>query len=167
MGFGRYIARKILWYLAALLVALLLNYFLPRLIPGNPVDALVSKMAQGGAGSEAMQTIHAQYIKEFGLDKPEWQQFLIYLKNLVTGDLGTSFGQYPRPVNDLIAESLPWSVALQLPAIIVGWLVGNLLGAIAAFKGGWFDRSAFVGSLFLSSMPYYCLAILLLFGLAV
>ncbi|MGJ6979390.1 ABC transporter permease [Aestuariimicrobium soli] len=167
MGFGRYLIRKLLWYVAALFVALLLNYFLPRLIPGNPVDALVGRLAQGGAGSEQLQQVYTQYVKEFGLDKPWWQQFLLYLQNLVQGDLGTSFSQYPAPVKGLISEALPWSIAIQLPAIIVGWVVGNLLGAVAAFKGGWFDRGAFVGSLFLSSMPYYCLAILLLFGLAV
>jgi peptide/nickel transport system permease protein len=70
-------------------------------------------------------------------------------------------------VSALIAQALPWSIALQLPAIIVGWTLGNLLGAVAAYRGGWFDRGAFLGSLFISSMPYYCLAILLVFGLAV
>lgn len=167
MGLGRYLLRKALWYIAALFVALLLNFLLPRLIPGNPVDALVGKLAQGGAGSEQLQTIYEHYVKEFGLDKPMWEQFLVYLKNTFTGNLGTSFMQYPASVNTLIGEALPWSLAIQLPAVIIGWLVGNLLGAVAAFKGGWFDRGAFVGSLFLSSMPYYCLAILLLFGFAV
>jgi peptide/nickel transport system permease protein len=167
MGLGRYLLRKALWYVAALFVALLLNFLLPRLIPGNPVDALVGKLAQGGAGSDQLQTIYEHYVKEFGLDKPMWEQFLVYLKNTFTGNLGTSFMQYPASVNKLIGDALPWSLAIQLPAVIIGWLVGNLLGAVAAFKGGWFDRGAFVGSLFLSSMPYYCLAILLLFGFAV
>jgi len=67
----------------------------------------------------------------------------------------------------LVGQALPWSILLQLPAILVGWTLGNLLGALAAFKGGWFDRGAFVGSLLFSSMPYYCLAILLLYGFAV
>ncbi len=62
-----------------------------------------------------------------------------------------------------MAAALPWSIAIQLPAIIVGWVVGNILGALAAFKGGGFDRGAFVSTLFLSSMPYFCLAILLQF----
>ena len=102
-------------------------------------------------------------MREFGLDKPQWQQFFIYLGNLLQGDLGTSFGQYPASVNSLIAAALPWSLVLQIPAILIGWIVGNALGAIAAFKGGWFDRGAFLGSLFLTSIPYYCLAILLLY----
>jgi peptide/nickel transport system permease protein len=102
-------------------------------------------------------------MKEFGLDKPAWQQFVGYLNNLLHGNLGTSFGQYPASVNKLIGDALPWSIAIQLPAIIIGWIVGNAIGAIAAYKAGWFDRGAFLSSLFLSSMPYYCLAILLLY----
>ena len=62
-----------------------------------------------------------------------------------------------------ISQALPWSIAIQLPAIIIGWIVGNLLGALAAFKGGWLDRGAFIGSLFLSSVPPFALAIILLF----
>ncbi|MCL6568874.1 MAG: ABC transporter permease, partial [Meiothermus silvanus] len=69
----------------------------------------------------------------------------------------------PARVNDLIAASLPWTIALQLPAILVGWILGNLLGVLAAYKGGAFDRWAFVGSLVLSNLPYYCLAVLLLY----
>jgi peptide/nickel transport system permease protein len=70
-------------------------------------------------------------------------------------------------VNSLVAQSLPWSIAIQLPAILIGWIVGNLLGAVAAYRGGWFDRGAFVGSLFASAIPYYCLAIVLLYVVAV
>jgi peptide/nickel transport system permease protein len=70
-------------------------------------------------------------------------------------------------VRGLIADALPWTIALQLPAILIGWIIGNALGAIVAYKGGWFDRGAFLSSLFLSSVPYYCLAILLLYLFAV
>jgi ABC-type dipeptide/oligopeptide/nickel transport system permease component len=73
----------------------------------------------------------------------------------------------PRAVSDLIGQALPWTLALQLPAILVGWTLGNILGAVAAYRGGWFDRGAFLGSLALSSTPYYCVAILLVYALAV
>ncbi len=168
MALARYFGRKALWSLGALVIALLLNFYLPRLIPGNPVDAIVGQLARGGgAGGDQLKQIHENYMQQFGLDKPLWQQFFVYLGNLIHGNLGTSFGQYPASVNGLIAQSLPWSVAIQLPAILIGWLVGNAIGAIAAYKAGWFDRGAFLSSLFLSSMPYYCLAILLLYGVGV
>jgi peptide/nickel transport system permease protein len=149
-------------------VALMLNFLLPRLIPGNPVDAIVGQIAAGGGtGGQQLQQIHEHFMQEFGLNKPLWQQFLIYIGNLLHGDFGTSFGQYPASVGHLISQALPWSLAIQLPAIIVGWVVGNMLGALAAFKGGWFDRGAFVGSLFFSSIPPFALAIILLFVVAV
>jgi peptide/nickel transport system permease protein len=164
MAFARYLGRKSVWYLAVLLVALMLNFLLPRLIPGNPVDAIIANMTRGGGSSgEAARQTYENYMREFGLDKPLWQQFLTYVGNLFRGDLGTSFAQYPASVNSLVGQALPWSLVLQIPAILIGWIAGNALGAIAAFKGGWFDRGAFLSSLFLTSVPYYCLAILLLF----
>jgi peptide/nickel transport system permease protein len=168
MVLARYLGRKLAWTLVVLLVALVLNFLLPRLIPGNPVDAIVGQIARGGGtGGAQLQQIHEHFMKEFGLDKPLWQQFLVYVGNVLQGDFGTSFGQYPASVNSLIGQALPWSLALMVPAILVGWVLGNLLGAVAAFKGGWFDRGAFVGSLFFSSVPPFALAIILLFLVAV
>jgi peptide/nickel transport system permease protein len=168
MAFARYLGRKSLWYVAVLLVALLINFLLPRLIPGNPVDAIIANMTRGGGTSgEAARQTYEVYMREFGLDQPLWQQFLTFVGNIFRGDLGTSFAQYPASVNGLVGAALPWSIVLQVPAILIGWIVGNALGAIAAFKGGWFDRGAFLTSLFLTSVPYYCLAILLLFVVGV
>jgi peptide/nickel transport system permease protein len=103
----------------------------------------------------------------YGLDDPIYLRYLHWLGAAVQGDLGTSFAQYPASVSTLISQALPWSIAIMLPAILIGWLVGNLLGAVAAFKGGWLDRGAFIGSLFLSSVPPFALAIILLFLVAV
>jgi peptide/nickel transport system permease protein len=164
MVLAKYLGRKLVWTLIVFFVALVLNFLLPRLIPGNPVDAIVGQLAAGGGtGGEQLQQVHEQFMQEFGLDKPLWQQFLVYVGHVLSGDFGTSFGQYPASVNTLIANALPWSIAIQLPAIVIGWIGGNLLGALAAFKGGWFDRGAFVGSLFFSSIPPFALAIILLF----
>ncbi len=164
MSFGRYLLRKSAWYGAALVVAICLNFLLPRLIPGNPVDTIVANLARGGGlEGDQLHAVHEQYVHAFGLDKPLWEQFAIYLRHLFTGDLGFSFALYPAPVRQLIGQALPWSIALQLPAIVVGWIVGNLVGAVAAYRSGWFDRGVFLGSLFASSMPYYCLAVILLY----
>ncbi len=166
--FQKYILNKLVWYLAAFLAAACLNFFLPRLIPGNPVDVIVGQMAQGGTGSgEARQKTYETFMKEFGLDKPILIQFGSYLSNLLRGDFGTSFGNYPGKVSSIIASSLPWTIALQLPAVLIGWLVGNILGVIAAYRGGNFDKVAYVGSLALANIPYYCLAILMLYAFSV
>ncbi|REF37621.1 ABC transporter permease [Thermasporomyces composti] len=162
-----YLIGKTLWYLGAMVVAVGLNFLLPRLVPGNPVDAIVAQLGRSGTQAETLERIHRHYVEQFGLDQPLWSQFLTYLGNLAHFDLGTSFASYPAKVESLILEALPWTIGLQLPAILIGWLVGNALGALAAFKGGLFDRGAFLSSLFLSSMPYYCLAIILLYLFAV
>jgi peptide/nickel transport system permease protein len=167
MGLRRYLARKTLWYLGALVVAVLLNFLLPRLIPGNPVDVIVSQLGQGGLSSEAQQRIYEDFTREFGLDKPMWQQFVQYVTNILHGDLGKSFAFYPTPVKSLIGQALPYTLALQIPAILLGWIIGNVLGAIAAYKGGAWDKSVFTTSLLFSSAPYYCLSIILLYIFAV
>jgi peptide/nickel transport system permease protein len=77
-------------------VALVLNFLLPRLIPGNPVDAIIGQLAAGGGtGGEQLQRVHEQFTKEFGLDKPLWQQFFVYVGHVLSGNFGTSFGQNP------------------------------------------------------------------------
>ena len=168
MNLGRYIAQKTVWYLVALVAAVGLNFLLPRLVPGNPVDVIVSNLSRGGSvTSEQQKQVYESYVQEFGLDQTLWQQFLTYLGKVFSGDLGTSFAYYPASVNDLVGQALPWSIAVQLPAILIGWILGNLVGAIAAFRGGNWDRSVFTSSLFLSAMPYYCLSILLLYIFAV
>lgn len=166
--FQRYLLNKIFWFILAFFVALVFNFLLPRLIPGNPVDALVGQMAVGGgATGEAQKQIYAAYIKEFGLDKPITQQFVIYVENLAQGDLGVSFVRSPARVQDLIGRALPWTIALQLPAILIGWLLGNILGVMAAYRKGAIDRVLFPTFLFTSSMPFYCLSIILLYLFAV
>jgi peptide/nickel transport system permease protein len=165
--FGRYIAARCGWYLLTLLFALLLNFYLPRLVPGDPISQLVSKIAGEGAGSETLQRIHATYVSEFHLDQPFWRQFLHYIAMLFRGNLGVSFSQYPRPVAAVLAEAIPWSVALQLPAFVVGWIVGNILGAVAAYRKGTLDSAVLPGALFLNSIPHYALGILLLYVFAV
>jgi peptide/nickel transport system permease protein len=165
--FQRYVATKALWFVGAFWLALLLNFLLPRLIPGNPVDGIVARLATGGMSGQSLRDAYESYSAQFGLDRPMFVQFLLYVQGLAHGDLGRSFGMYPATVSSLVAQALPWTLMLQIPAILVGWIVGNSLGAIAAYRGGWFDRGAFLSSLVLSSTPYYCLAILLVYLLAV
>lgn len=165
--FARYIGRRAGWYLLTLFFALLLNFYLPRLVPGDPISQIVSEIAAGGIESDTMQRLYDTYVQEFGLDKPLPVQFVNYVWLLLQGDLGTSFSQYPTPVTTVLARALPWSLALQLPALVVGWVVGNVLGAVAAYRKGIFDHTVFPLSLFLNSIPHYALGILLLYFMAV
>jgi len=101
-------------------------------MPGDPVAAIIARMAQGQSNATAMTEMYIHYTELFGTNKPMIEQFFIYVKNVFHGDFGFSFSQYPRPVVNVIRASIVWTIALQFPAIIVGWLIGNTLGALAA-----------------------------------
>ena len=159
----KYILNKFKWYILTLFIAIFLNFFLPRLIPGNPISALVAQMAGGGASSDVLNKLYNSYIHEFGLDKSWYVQFIDYIVKIFHGDLGVSFSLYPTKVNTILSQALPWTLALQIPAILLGWILGNILGAFAAYKRGKFDNLLFPLAIFINSIPYYCLAIILLY----
>ncbi|HEX9090145.1 MAG TPA: ABC transporter permease, partial [Anaerolineales bacterium] len=95
--------------------------------------AIVARLAQGQSNSAGMEAIYQRYTELFATDKPMIEQFFIYVKNVFRGDFGYSFSQYPRTVAEVIRVSIGWTIALQFPAIIVGWLIGNTLGALSAY----------------------------------
>ena len=166
-GYRRYFSKKIIWFVITFLAALALNFFLPRLMPADPVAAITGRMASGMTDASAVSQIYQRYQAEFGTDKPVFQQFLIFLSNLSRGDLGTSFSQYPRQVRDILGSAIWWTVFLQLPAILVGWLLGNVLGALAAYIRKGFDKVLLPLALFLGNIPAFGMAVILLVVFAV
>jgi len=161
-GYRKYFGKKIVWFLITFFFAVLLNFILPRLMPGDPVAGITSRAVRGLSDTSAVQQIYDNYAKLFGTNKPMPVQFVTYFKNALTGDFGLSFGQYPREVSDIIYSSIGWTLALQLPAIIVGWLLGNVLGALAAYIRKGFDKILMPISLFASSIPAFGLGVILL-----
>ena len=110
--------------------------------------------------ASGVQATYENYTELFGLDKPIYEQFFIYMGNVLQGDFGFSIAQYPRTVADVIASSIWWTVILQMPAIIVGWLIGNFLGAIAAYRKSGFDKVLLPASIFASSLPAFGMAVI-------
>jgi len=98
----------------------------------------------------------------FGTNKPLLTQFLLYVRNVIHGDFGFSFSQYPRTVASVIRSSVWWTVILQLPAIVVGWLIGNILGAMAAYLKSGYDKVVLPASIFISSIPAFGMAVILM-----
>ncbi len=166
-GYRKYFGTKLVWFLITLVCAFILNFILPRLMPGDPVAAIVSRLAQGMSDATGVQAIYQQYTDLFGTNKPMLEQFFIYIKNVVHGDFGFSFSQYPRTVADVLKSSVGWTLALQFPAIIVGWLIGNTLGALAAYLKKGFDKVLMPVSIFLSNLPAFGMAVILLVIFAV
>ena len=165
-GYRKYFGKKILWFALTFVVAVVLNFVLPRLMPADPVAGIMSKMGTMTDAS-AVAKMYEYYAEQFGVNKPLWEQFLIFCKNAVRGDFGLSFSQYPRSVSDIISSSIVWTIALQFPAIITGWILGNVLGALAAYlRKGW-DKVLMPVSLFLSNIPAFGMAVIMLVIFAV
>jgi peptide/nickel transport system permease protein len=161
-GYRKYFLNKLIWFLFTFIAAFLLNFILPRLMPGDPVAAIVARQAQGLTNATGVQAIYQQYVTLFGTNKPMLEQFFIYVKNVVHGDFGFSFSQYPRTVADVLKSSVWWTVCLQFPAIIVGWIIGNTLGALAAYLKKGFDKVLMPVSIFVSNFPAFGMAVILL-----
>jgi peptide/nickel transport system permease protein len=161
-GYRAYFTKKLVWFFITFICAFLLNFFLPRLMPADPVAVITQRVAQGVTSQAAIAKIYQQYADLFGTNKPVLEQFFIYVGNVFRGDLGFSFGQYPRTVADIISSSIWWTVCLQLPAILVGWFIGNLLGALAAYRKQGFDKVLMPVSIFLSNVPAFGMASILL-----
>jgi peptide/nickel transport system permease protein len=161
-GYRKYFLNKLAWFLVTFVFAFILNFILPRLMPGDPVSAIVARLAQGMSNATGVQKIYQQYADLFGTNKPMLEQFFIYVQNVFRGDFGFSFSQYPRTVADVLKASIWWTICLQFPAIIVGWLIGNTLGALAAYLKGGFDKVLMPVSIFVSNFPAFGMAVILL-----
>lgn len=161
-GYRAYFGRKLVWFLITFVCAFLLNFILPRLMPGDPVAVITQRVVQGMTSQAGVAQVYQQYAELFGTNKPMLEQFFLYIRNVAQGNLGISFSQYPRPVSDIIGASIGWTLALQFPAIIVGWLIGNTLGALAAYTKKGFDKVIMPMSIFISNFPAFGMAVILL-----
>ena len=159
----RHVIRRFLFYLCAVWVAVTLDFFIPRLAPGDPVAAIVGKMSTKGYVTPAMQQSLAAM---FGLNThdPIWVQYFKYLGNLLHGDLGNSIQYFPTPVSQIIGQDIGWSIMLGGVAVVISFLLGCLLGIIVAWKRGTLlDTLLSPAMNFLSAIPYFWLALLSLY----
>ncbi|HLG62193.1 MAG TPA: ABC transporter permease [Ktedonosporobacter sp.] len=159
----RHIIRRILFYLCAVWVAITLDFFIPRLAPGDPVAALVGKMSTKGYVTPAMQQSLAVM---FGLNThdPLWVQYFKYLGNLLQGNLGNSLEYFPTPVSQVIGQDIGWSIMLGGVAVLISFALGCLLGIIVAWKrGSLLDTFLSPVMNFLSAIPYFWLALISLY----
>jgi peptide/nickel transport system permease protein len=161
-GYRKYFLNKLIWLLVTFVFAFILNFTLPRLMPGDPVAAITARVAQGMSNTTGMKEVYERYAEQFGTNKPILEQFFHYVKNMAQGNFGASFSQFPRPVADILKTSILWTVALQFPAIIAGWLIGNTLGALAAYLKRGFDKVLLPTSIFISNLPAFGMAVIML-----
>lgn len=160
------ILRKLGFYLVALFAAVTLNFAIPRLLPGNPVDILLGKLAvQGPVAPETRRSLELL----LGTDSsvPVWQQYVEYLGSVVTGDFGRSVTYFPTPVVDVIAQALPWTLVLVGLSTIITFVIGMSIGTFAGWKRGTWVDSLIPATTILQSVPYFWLALILVYFLSV
>jgi peptide/nickel transport system permease protein len=149
--------QKLGQYAVVIVVAVTLNFALPRLMPGNPL-ALIAGVDVGLLTPEQ----RAQIIADVGLDEPIINQYADYWKSIATGDLGQSY-RSGRPINEMIAERLPWTLLLAGGALVLSSFFGIVLGAISAWRrGGKVDVPLLTGMIALQSLPSFWLGMLLI-----
>ncbi|HLV97988.1 MAG TPA: ABC transporter permease [Ktedonobacterales bacterium] len=157
----RHLIRRILFYLVALWVSITLNFLLPRLSPGNPVQALIGRLHR----RVPPQTIHSLEIL-LGVNNHDslWTQYIQYLSSLAHGDLGVSITYLPTPVSTIIAQDLPWTLMLVGVTLVISFVVGTLLGVVVAwYRGSGMDTVLPPVFTFLSAIPYFWLALIVLY----
>jgi len=154
---GRQLLRALPLALLVLAVAIVLNFALPRLAPGDPIDFLIPAEQANKITPEQRQELASQY----GLQGSTWEQFGRYLANLAEGDLGTST-RYGGPVKDLLADRLPWTLLLVGSSVLLSTLIGAALGFRSAWRRGTgSDVRTLTGVMVLDSFPPFFVALLL------
>lgn len=158
----RFILQRLGFYLLAAWAALTLNFFLPRLIPGDPAATLFARF-QGQLRPEAIQALR----EAFGLTKaPLLSQYFTYLRHVVAGDFGVSVAYFPAPVSKIIGTGLVWTVFLAGTAVVISFAIGTLLGVAAAWwRHGWIDTLLPPFFALLGAFPYFWLAMVALYFL--
>ena len=164
-----YVLKRFGQALLIIFIAVSINFMIPRMIPGDPVEsALSTKIAVSGSQAQDVQAIAAHYRAKFGFDQPMWKQYISYWGDILKGDLGVSLASFPDRVSNKIRAALPWTLGLMLVSTLVSFALGSILGALAAWpRSPAALRSLIPVVMLTSAIPYYLLGIVLVFMLAI
>jgi len=152
--------RRIGFYVVAAFAAITVNFFLPRMLPGSALQAILTKTMQTGAtlSPSAVKALEAQYgVSHASL----FSQYLTYLGNTLSGNLGTSPTQ-SASVSSLLGKTLPWTIGLVGSATVIAFLLGTFLGVIAGWKRNGLMDFLLPVATFFQAVPYFVLGMLLL-----
>jgi peptide/nickel transport system permease protein len=155
----RVLGRRIVFYVITALAAITVDFFIPRLMPGNPVEAILARL-QGQISTSTIKALQAQ----FGVQTKEGTvgQYLHYLSNVVHGNFGISTGYYPSTVSSVIKSALPWTLGLVGVATVISFVLGTLVGVLVAWRrGSWLDN-LLPAMTFFQAAPYFFVAFLAL-----
>jgi peptide/nickel transport system permease protein len=160
----RYVLRKLGFYLVAAWVALTINFLLPRLIPGNPIEVLLTKMSQSGPVPVGEQQVLTRLL---GLGTGNiFQKYWQYADSIAHFRLGLSISNFPTPVSAEIGGSIYWTLVLVGTATVISFLLGIALGALAGWKRGSRIEAIIPATTLFTAMPYFWLGLIFVFVLA-
>jgi peptide/nickel transport system permease protein len=159
----RLVLRKAFFYVVTAWAAISLNFLIPRIMPGNPAANLIDKF-RGKLNPSAIKALRVLFGQGH---ETLWQQYLDYWHNVFTGNFGISYSYYPSPVSEVLGNSIAWTLILITVCTILGFLIGTGLGMLAGWKrGSWLD-SLIPITTFLSSIPYFWFAIIIVLVFAI
>ncbi len=156
----RYLTRKLTTYVLAFFIGVTVDWALPHLMPGDPIQGMLSKYnVSTTAGYEAL---YAQFQASYGLNVSLWQQYLNFWHGVLTGNFGESIFAQGASVNSLVFSALPYTVALLVPAVLLSYVLGNRLGAAAARRKV-LDNTVLPLGYVLQGLPYAWLALVVVY----
>lgn len=161
----RLIAKRLAFPVVVFWAASTIGFFVPLMSDTNPIRERFAELARSGGFSPGdLEVIIEAYTKQFGLDQPLIQQYWTYMGQILRFDFGYSLNRYPSTVIELIMQAIPWTLALLLVTTILGFVIGNLLGAISARprSPGWL-RSITTPFILPAGVPPVILGVLLIF----
>jgi len=153
-----FILRRLGFYVVAAWVALTVNFFIPRAMPGNAVQAVMAKFPS--LQPSAYKALEA--LLGVGHGGSLWSQYVAYLNDVLHFNFGTDVSQYPAQVSTLLGQTIPWTLTLVGSATVIAFLLGTALGIVAGWRhGGTLDR-VLPGLMFLQAIPYFFFALILI-----
>ena len=160
-----YLLKRVAFFLLIVWTAATVNFFLPRLSGQDPIRERMIKLVQSGsAWGKGIEDMVELYNEKFGLDKPLWQQYLTYLGDMSRFELGHSIASYPRTVNQILRDSMLWTISLLTVTTLLSFIFGTLFGAIVAWtRAPLWLRSLAPPIMTMAAIPYYLLGLILLF----
>jgi peptide/nickel transport system permease protein len=159
----RLIARRIGFYIVTAIVAITLDFFIPRLMPGNAVAAALANLRSQFTPA-TIKALELQY--GVGTNQSLWAQYLHYWNGLLHGNLGISTSHYPASVTGVIGSGLPWTIGMVGLATMISFTLGTLLGVLVAWRRGTWLDNLLPAMTFFQAAPYFFIAILLVAILA-
>ncbi len=161
-----YFARKFAFFLLTLWAAVTLNFIIPRIQGGDPAEQIVQRITGSNAAVDPRQ-VEAIRLMLGVPDEPILSQYVNYLRETLQGDFGISYSYMPYSVTTVIADALPWTLILVGVTQLLSFIIGNLLGAWAAWRrNSSFDTLLTTTAAFIGTLPFFWIAIMILYVFA-